>query len=157
MNKINSLSIFLIASFLIAVPSFASAGPIQTADCGFMCHAPMAYHGGGGPMSWYSLGSKSGSLQQMKARFRIREDQKEVWTAFEKVVLEQAMATKMLHGKTPRTSLEKAEFMKGVWERIAEQIKAVNGAFKNLYGALDQDQRHIANRSLQFCELPSKD
>ncbi|MBF0444649.1 MAG: hypothetical protein HQL68_03605 [Magnetococcales bacterium] len=163
MCKKNLLLTVLVALSIIVV--FASA-PAQSAsvsdeqlkagDCGFMCHVPMAYQGGGGPMAWYSLGNKSGSFQLMKLRFRIREDQEEDWAAFEKVVLDQARAASMGHCKPPRSTLEKAEFMEKLWKQKAEQIRVVKEGFNTLYKKLDPMQQKIAGRSLQFCELPQQ-
>ncbi len=157
MNKIKLSLMLLAASSMVAVAGTALAGPdptLQSTDCGFMCHMPMAHQGGGGPMAWYSLGPKSGSFQQMKARLRIRADQEADWAAFEKVVFDQARSAREYHGKPPRTSLEKAEFMRGLWDKRTEQIKAVKGAFRTLLGKLDEVQQKIASRSLQFCEIP---
>ena len=162
MNETGLLLLFFIASSMTAGPGTASAGPApaplpeatETSDCGFMCHMPMAHRDGGGSMDWYALGPRSGSFEEMKKRFHIRDDQQQDWAAFESVVLDQARSARIVHDRPPRTSLEKAEFMRALWQARTEQIRAVKAAFRTLYDKLDPQQQKIASRSLQFCEIP---
>ncbi len=138
---------------------FSGAVPIQaqqSAKCGFMCHTPMAYQGGGGQMGWRGLRPLEGDFTQMKARFGIKPEQETAWKEFEEAVIQGHAAPGPQTGPgmtPPKTPMEKAKLMEQAWGKRYQKMKAVNDAFKKLYEVLDENQKRTADRRFGYCEI----
>ena len=125
-----------------------------SAQCGYMCHVPMAYRGGSGAMAPRGLGPVEGDFAQMKAHFGIRPDQESAWAQFEEALNRPIPDPhKAMGSQPPRTSAERAKFMEQLWRQRYDHMQTVTEAFKELYGVLDKNQQDIANRRFGFCEL----
>ena len=137
--------------------SIAGALEAQTppsAQCGYMCHVPMAYRGGSGQMAPRGLGPVEGDFTQMKARFGITPAQEPAWQRFEDALNRPPPDPhQAMQSTPPRTSAERAKIMEQLWHQRYQQMQAVTDAFKELYMVLDENQQGIADRRFGFCEL----
>ncbi len=140
--------------FLTMSGALDAQPPPPSARCGYMCHVPMAYQGGSGPMAPRGLGPVAGDISQMKAHFGIRSDQEPAWAQFQEALNRPLPDPhKTMGSQPPRTSAERAKFMEELWRQRHEHMQAVTDAFKELYEVLDKNQRGIADRRFGFCEL----
>ena len=139
---------------LLASPTALSSDIPLSGQCGYMCHVPMMEQGGAGAMASRGLRPLEGDISQMKARFAIRPDQEGAWSKFEKVVNAPLPDPhKAMGSGAPKSSVDRAKFMKELWDQRYAQMSAVTAAFKDLYKVLDDDQRIIANQRFGYCEL----
>jgi len=139
---------------LLSISGSLYAQPPQSAQCGYMCHVPMAYRGGSGQMAPRGLRPVEGNFAQMKARFGITPEQEPAWQLFEDAVTRPLQDPhKMMQSRPPRTSVERAKFMEQLWHQRSEHMQTVADAFKKLYLVLDKNQQGIADRRFGFCEL----
>ncbi|MBF0370006.1 MAG: hypothetical protein HQL52_11180 [Magnetococcales bacterium] len=87
MNAIQKLvmvsAVVLVGNCSLNEPGWAQ----ESSYCGPMCHVPMAWQGGSGPMAWQGLGPREGHFEQMQARFVSPSTQNSAWERFRLLVL----------------------------------------------------------------------
>ncbi|MBF0609614.1 MAG: hypothetical protein G8345_05935 [Magnetococcales bacterium] len=80
--KISSIVLFVLIAYLGNNSALAN---VDSSQCGSLCHVPMAWQGGSGPMAWSSLGPRNGTFEQMRMKLGVPSQQ---WRPFETAVLQ---------------------------------------------------------------------